>query len=150
MDTGVLPPHTPNTVGNILPSVSVDIDVHVQPQNATENKNILTPTDVDTDVHPQAPKNAGNILSPVDVNTGPGSRLTLKSMFLQESIYNYKDIVDNLSAKVAEKWVKECCNITPASTGAINKKLIIKETEKALNGKKAHNKFTRKTYPKNE
>ena len=108
VDTGVLPPHTPNTIGNILQSVSMDIDVHVQPQNATENKNISTPTDVDTDVHPQAPNNAGNILSPVDVNTGPGSRMTLKSLFLQESIY--KDIVDNLSAKVAEKWVKECCN----------------------------------------
>ena len=96
-------------------------------KNATENKNILTPTDVDTDVHPQAPNNAGNILSPVDVNTGPGSRLTLKSLFLQERIY--KDIVENLSAKVAEKWVKECCNITPASTGAINKKLIIKSSQ---------------------
>ena len=101
VDTGVVPPHTPNTVGNILPSVSGDIDVHVQPQRPRKNKNILTPTDVDTDVHPQAPNNAGNILSPVDVNTGPGSRLTLKSFFLQESIY--KDIGDNLSAKVAEK-----------------------------------------------
>ena len=82
----------------------------------------------------KTPRKIKNILSPVDVNTGPGSRLTLKSLFLQESIY--KDIVENLSAKVAEKWVKECCNITPASTGAINKKLIIKETEKALNGEK--------------
>ena len=45
--------------------------------------------------------------------------------------------MDNLSAKVAEKWMKECCNITPASTGAINKKLIIKETKKALNGGKS-------------
>ena len=92
VDTGVLPPHTPNsnTVGNILPSVSGDIDVHVQPQRPRKNKNILTPTDVDTDVHPKAPNNAGNILSPVDVNTGPGSRLTLKSFFLQDSIY--KDI----------------------------------------------------------
>ena len=122
-------PLPPNIEESIPSPDDADIDEHLLPPN-TEG-GIPSPPDVEFVEHLISTITAENIPSPTDVTTGPAP---VELLFLQESIY--KDIVDNLSAKVAEKWVKECCNITPASTGSINKKLIIKEIEQALNGKK--------------
>ena len=94
--------------------------------NSTENDEPIEGT-TEKKIPERAVRSLNESISLLETETEPPSNKVAQAnkslLFLQKDIYSH--IIENVSANVAEAWVKSC-GITHASTGSGNKKILMK------------------------